>query len=45
MGIMWKVGNGNIIRFLEDNWFGNSSLAIQYWPLYIINEQHGKTIA
>ena len=45
MGIMWKVGNGNKIRFLEDNWFGNSSLAIQYWPLDIINEQHGKTIA
>jgi len=45
MGIRWTVGNGHKIRFWEDIWFGNSSLATQFWPLYIINEQHGKTIA
>jgi len=31
-------------RFWEDQWFGNTSLAIIYWPLYVINEQHGKFI-
>jgi hypothetical protein len=27
MGVKWKIGNGNRIRFREDIWFGNSSLA------------------
>ena len=31
-------------RFWEDQWFGNTSLAIIYWPLYVINEQQGKSI-
>lgn len=44
MGIKWVVGNGKRVRFWKDNWFGNSSLAIQFWPLYVINDQHGKTI-
>lgn len=38
MGIKWVVGNGKRVRFWEDTWFGNSSLAIQFWPLYVINE-------
>lgn len=42
MGIKWVVGKGRKVRFWEDNWFGNSSLAIQFWPLYVINDQHGK---
>jgi hypothetical protein len=45
MGMKWLVGNGRKIRFWEHIWFGNSSLATQFWPLYIINEQHGKTIS
>lgn len=45
MGIKWLVGNGKKVRFWEDHWFGNSSLAIQFWPLYVINDQQGKTIA
>jgi hypothetical protein len=44
MGIRWLVGNGERIRFWEDQWFGNTSLAIIFWPLYVINEQHGKSI-
>jgi hypothetical protein len=39
---MW--GMGKKIKFWEDHWLGNSSLAIQFWPLYVINEQQGKTI-
>jgi hypothetical protein len=38
------VGNGKKIRFWEDCWLGNTSLAITYWPLYVINEQQGKTV-
>jgi len=33
------------IRFWEDNWLGSSSLAIQYYPLYRIVNDKGKTIA
>jgi len=44
MGIMWRVGDGKNVRFWDDHWFGNSSLAIQFWPLYVICEQQGKTI-
>lgn len=36
MAIKWLVGNGEKIRFWEDHWFGNSSLEIQFWPLYVI---------
>ena len=45
MGIKWLVGNGRKVRFWEDIWFGNSSLTTQFWPLYVINEQQGKTIS
>ena len=44
MEIKWLVGNGSKVRFWEDIWIGNSSLAIQFWPLYVINNQQGKTI-
>lgn len=44
MGIQWVVGNGERIRFWEDHWLGNTSLAIIFWPLYAINEQQGKTL-
>jgi hypothetical protein len=40
MGYAWRVGNGRNFKFWEDQWFGSSRLAIQYWDLYsIINEQ------
>ena len=45
MGIRWVVGNGRKVRFWEDHWLGNTSLAILFWPLYVLNEQHGKTIS
>jgi hypothetical protein len=45
MGIKWVVSNGQKIRFWEDQWLGNTSLAILYWPLYVINEQQGKLIS
>jgi hypothetical protein len=45
MGIKWVVGNGKKIRFWEDQWLENTSLAILYWPLYVINEQQGKSIS
>jgi hypothetical protein len=44
-GIRWKIGNGEKVRFWEDHWLGNTSLAIIYWPLYVINEQQGKTVS
>ncbi|PNT74374.1 hypothetical protein BRADI_1g13485v3 [Brachypodium distachyon] len=40
IGYHWVIGNGRNVRFWEDQWFGGSSLAIQFWDLYIIcNEQ------
>ena len=44
IGIHWKLGNGRNVRFWEGQWLGNTSLAIIYWPMYVINEQHGKTV-
>jgi hypothetical protein len=45
LGIKWVVGNGEKVRFWEVQWIGNTSLAIAFWPLYVINEQHGKTVS
>ena len=45
LGVSWKVGNGKTIRFWEDHWFGNCSLAIQFWDLYVLAEQTNKCIA
>jgi hypothetical protein len=45
MDVKWIVGNGRKVRFWEDIWLGNTSLAILCWPLYIINDQHDKTIS
>ena len=39
---MWKIGNGQKVKFWEDNWLGTSSLSIQFWRLYeIANEKTG----
>jgi hypothetical protein len=40
-----EVGNGRKIRLWEDTWIGSSSLANQFYPLYRIINEHGKTIA
>jgi hypothetical protein len=45
MGYKWRVGNGQKIKFCEDIRLGSSSLAIQYWPLYRIVNEKGKSIA
>jgi hypothetical protein len=44
MEFRWNVGNGRRVRFLEDQWFGTCSLAIQYWEIYLIVNEHGCTI-
>ena len=44
IGIHWNLGKGDKVRFWEDQWLGNTSLAILYWPLYVINEQQGKSV-
>lgn len=45
MGYKWKIGNGRKIRLWEDNWLGSSSLAIQFYPLYRIVNEKGKSLA
>ena len=45
LGYQWKVGNGRKIKFWEDHWFGGSSLAIQYWDVYVIENEQNITIA
>jgi hypothetical protein len=34
MGFMWKIGNGQKVKFWKDNWLDTTSLAIQFWKLY-----------
>lgn len=45
MGYIWKVGNGASVKFWEDQWIGGSSLAIQFWEIYYVCNEHNKTIA
>lgn len=43
LGYRWKVGDGRKIKFWEDNWLGQSSLAIQYWEIYVlVHEKMGQ---
>jgi hypothetical protein len=44
LGFRWKVGDGKRVRFWEDQWFEICSLAIQFWDIYSIVNEHGKTI-
>jgi hypothetical protein len=45
MGYRWQAGNGERIRFWEDQLFGSCSLVIQYWGLYSIVNEQGVTIS
>jgi hypothetical protein len=44
MGIRWKIGDGKKVKFWEGNWLGTSSLAIQFWGLYVILNEKNKTL-
>lgn len=33
------------VKFWEDNWLGNSSLAIQYWEIYILVNEKASSVA
>jgi hypothetical protein len=45
VGYHWKVGSGDKVLFCEDVWFGQCSLAITFWDLYVIGNEHHCTIA
>jgi hypothetical protein len=42
---VFKVGNGEIVRFWEDVWLGDSSLANQYLSLYSIVQRNNVLVA
>jgi hypothetical protein len=44
MGFRWKIRDGKKVKFWEDNWLGPSSLAIQYWDLYVIVNEKTSTV-
>jgi hypothetical protein len=44
-GFRWKIGNGKKVKFWEDHWLGNASLAVQFWELYLIVNEKAKTVA
>jgi hypothetical protein len=44
MGYRWKVRDGSKIRFWKDVRIASSSLAIQYWKIYYLINEHNKTI-
>jgi hypothetical protein len=44
IGYQWKVGNGRKVKFWEDHWFGHCSLAILFWDLYVLINEHNKSI-
>jgi hypothetical protein len=45
IGYQWRVGNGRRVKFWEDQWFGTSSLAIQYWEVYCLANEQNCSIA
>jgi hypothetical protein len=45
MGFRWKIGDGKKVKFWEDNWLGTSSLAIQFWELYVNLNEKNKTVS
>jgi hypothetical protein len=45
MGYRWHVGNGARVLFWEDTWIGNCCLAVAFWDLYVIANEHHCTIA
>jgi hypothetical protein len=44
MGYRWHIGNGEMVRYWEDHWFGSCSLAIQFWEIYSIINEKGITV-
>lgn len=45
MGFRWKIGDGKKVEFWEDNWLGSTSLAIQYWEVYVLVQEKAGTVA
>lgn len=45
VGYRWHVGDGMMIKFWEDVWFGHCCLATQFWDLYVIVNEQNCTIA
>jgi hypothetical protein len=45
VGIRWKIWDDKTVKFWEDWWFGNCSLATQFWYLYIIADQKNVCVA
>jgi hypothetical protein len=45
VGYQWKVGDGERVKFWEDQLFGTSSLAIQYWEVYCLANEHNCSIS
>jgi hypothetical protein len=44
MDYRWQVGNEKRIHFWKDQWFGTCSLAIQFWKIYVIVNEQGRTV-
>jgi hypothetical protein len=44
-GCPWKIGNGLRTRFWEDRWIGSSTLATQFWDIYVIANDHNVSIS
>ena len=45
MGYQWKIGNGKKVKFWCDHWFGETSLAVQFWDLYILCNEQNATVS
>jgi hypothetical protein len=44
MSYKWKIGDERKVRFWEDQWFKTCSLSIQFWEVYSIVNEQGKTV-
>ncbi|PNT69834.1 hypothetical protein BRADI_2g01182v3 [Brachypodium distachyon] len=44
MGYRWQVGNGKTVKFWENQWIGNASLAIMFWDICIVCNQQNVSV-
>jgi hypothetical protein len=45
LGFKCKIGYGRKVKFWKDNWLGHSSLAIQFWDVYVLVQEKSGTVA
>jgi hypothetical protein len=44
LGYRWKISIGKFVKFLEDIWFGNAPLPVQFLDIYFVSNQQTQIV-